>query len=142
MKQKILIPLYISLIGFLNCMATSKSETSIDTIFNKSGITEKSIFISISKGLIQKNINQYSKDFIEIIHSSEFSNEASIGNFEPSYTIFTSSGSSMKNQTFTVIVGKSSIHIIKYIDEEYIISNNKLYNFSKTTFDKSKIIIK
>lgn len=142
MKQKILIPLYISLLGFLNCMAISKSETSIDTIFNKSGITEKSIFISISKGLIQKNINQYSNDFIEIIHSSEFSNESSIGNFEPSYTIFASSGSSMKNQTFTVIVGKSSIHIIKYIDEEYIISNNKLYNFSKTTFEKSKIIIK
>ena len=142
MKQKILIPLYISLIGFLNCMATSKSETSIDTIFNKSGITEKSIFISISKGLIQKNINQYSNDFLEIIHSSEFSNDGSIGNFEPSFTIFASSGSSMKNQTFTVIVGKSSIHIIKYIDEEYIISNNKLYDFSKTTFEKSKIIIK
>jgi hypothetical protein len=142
MKHKILIPIYISLLGFLNCIATSKSETSIDTIFNKSGITEKSIFISISKGLIHKNINQYSKDFIEIIYSSEFSNEASIGNFEPSYTISASSGSSMKNQTFTVIVGKSSIHIIKYLDEEYIISNNKLYDFSKTTFEKSKIIIK
>ncbi|PJE02046.1 MAG: hypothetical protein CK427_08790 [Leptospira sp.] len=142
MKHKILITIHISLLGFFNCMATSKIETNINTILNKSGITEKSIFISISKGLIQKNINQYSKEFIEIIHSSEFSKESSIGNVEAFYAISASSGSSIKNQTFTVLIGKNQTHKIKYLDEEYIIFNNKLYDFSKTSFEKSKIIIK